>query len=50
VDQRGRAVLAMDCALAGTEWQHGRPFNRIVSRATERPSEILMRTAREGGR
>lgn len=33
MDQRGRTVLAMDCALAGTEWQHGRPFNRIVSRA-----------------
>ena len=28
---RGRTVLAMDCVLAGAEWQHGRPLNEIVS-------------------
>jgi hypothetical protein len=40
--QRGRAVLAMDCVLAGTEWapcqtasfrgvgHHGRPLNRSL--------------------
>ena len=30
--QRGRAVLAMDCALAGAELQLGRPLNEIVRR------------------
>ena len=28
---RGRTVLAMDCALAGADWQHGRPLNSVVS-------------------
>jgi hypothetical protein len=27
---RGRAVLAMDCVLAGAEWQHSRPLNSVV--------------------
>src|SRR5688500_4199691 len=30
VAHRGRTVLAMDCVLAGAEWQHGRPLNEIV--------------------
>jgi hypothetical protein len=25
----GRTVLAMNCALAGVQWQHGRPLNEI---------------------
>jgi len=30
VAHRGRTVLAMDCVLAGAEWQHGRPLNWFV--------------------
>ena len=29
-DHRGRTALAMDCVLAGTETQPGRPLNSIV--------------------
>ena len=32
VNQRGRTVLATDCALAGAGTHRGRPLNRIVSR------------------
>jgi hypothetical protein len=32
---RGRAVLAIDCVLAGLEWQRGRPLNSIVRHALE---------------
>jgi hypothetical protein len=31
VKHRGRAVLAMDCVLAGVETHRGRPLNSIVS-------------------
>jgi hypothetical protein len=27
---RGRTVLAIDCALAGAQWQQGRPLNSVV--------------------
>ncbi len=36
---RGRTVLALDCALAGAQGQHGRPLNSVV-RQHEMTSQI----------
>jgi len=41
VVHRGRTELAMDCALAGAEAQHGRPLNLVVRRHGHAASIVI---------